>query len=266
MATVTEISKRRVILYPDSDGMPMAENTLQYEWIVTLKGGLDAIYLDDPNVFVAGDLLWYPVEGEPTIRCAPDVLVAFGRPKGYRGSYKQWEEGNQPPQVVFEVLSPGNRHGEMIRKFEFYQRYGVEEYYVYDPDHGPLEGWVRAGDRLQEVPEMAGFVSPRLEIRFDPGDGADNLKIYGPDGARFLTFAEWVEKAKADERRADSERQRADAERLHAETERQRADIEHQRAEAERERAEADRQRAEVAELRLARLAARLRELGIEPE
>ena len=64
-------------------------------------------------MFVAGDLLWYPVEGKPSIRTAPDVMVVFGRPKGDRGSYKQWEEDGIAPQVVFEVLSPGNRAGEM---------------------------------------------------------------------------------------------------------------------------------------------------------
>jgi hypothetical protein len=25
--------------YPDSDGEPMAENTLQFRWIVTIEGG-----------------------------------------------------------------------------------------------------------------------------------------------------------------------------------------------------------------------------------
>lgn len=238
MATATERPERPTIEYPDSDGLPMADNTLQYEWIVTIKGGLDAIFLDNPDVFVAGDLLWYPVEGQPTIRSAPDVMAAIGRPKGYRGSYRQWEEGNLAPQVVFEILSPGNRHRDMIRKFEFYRRYGVEEYYLYDPDNGPLDGWLRSGDRLEEIPDMAGFVSPRLGVRFDPGGGPNNLRIYGPDGSPFLTFTEWVEKAKADERIADAAAQRA----------------------------EAERQRAEAAELRSERLAARLRELGVEPE
>jgi hypothetical protein len=28
--------------------------------------GCDALFKDDPNVFVAGDLLWYPVEGKNT--------------------------------------------------------------------------------------------------------------------------------------------------------------------------------------------------------
>jgi hypothetical protein len=43
---------------------------------------------------VEGDLLWYPVEGHSEIRVVPhpDVLVAFGRPKGHLCSYKQWQE------------------------------------------------------------------------------------------------------------------------------------------------------------------------------
>src|SRR5665647_3750571 len=78
------------VVYPESDGQPIADNTKQFEWITTIKGGLDAVFAADPNVFVAGDLFWYPVEGSPATRMAPDVLVAVGRPKGHRGSYQQW--------------------------------------------------------------------------------------------------------------------------------------------------------------------------------
>src|SRR5438874_11692015 len=70
------------VVYPDSDGKPMADNTLQFEWIVTIKEGTEALFANSPDVFVAGDLLWYPVEGAPNISAAPDTLVAFGRPKG----------------------------------------------------------------------------------------------------------------------------------------------------------------------------------------
>jgi len=70
-------SKKDVIVYPDSDGMPMADNTKQFNWIVLIKQGLEAMYAHDPNVFVAGDLLWYPVEGDPKIRKAPDVMLAL---------------------------------------------------------------------------------------------------------------------------------------------------------------------------------------------
>ncbi len=113
------------LIYPDSDGLPMSDNTKQFRWIVTIKENLELIYANDPNVFVAGDLLWYPVEGNNTIRQAPDVMVVLGRSKGDRGSYQQWREEGFTPQVVFEILSPGNRLAEMHRKLRFYEQYGV---------------------------------------------------------------------------------------------------------------------------------------------
>src|SRR5919202_847996 len=153
------------IIYPDSDGKPIADNTKQFRWIVTIEGGLEALFRDDPNVFVAGDLLWYPVEGHPDICTAPDALVVFGRPKGDRPSFLKWKEDGLPPQVVFEVLSPGNTAAELRRKFEFYDRYGVEEYYIYDPDRGQLRGWLRGRDgALVAIDSMSGWVSPRLRV------------------------------------------------------------------------------------------------------
>jgi Uma2 family endonuclease len=223
----------------------MSDNTLQFKWIVVIKEGLEALFRNDPNVFVAGDLLWYSEEGKPKIRTAPDTMIAFGRPKGYRGSYKQWVEGGIAPQVVFEVLSPGNRQTETIRKFRFYERYGVEEYYVYNPDNGDLAGWLRGDSALEEVAEMNEYTSPRLGVRFEPGEGSDNLRIIAPNGQPFLTYVELFEQR--------------EAERLRAET----AD---RRAETERVRAETERLRAEAAVERAERLAARLRELGEELE
>ena len=122
------------IVYPDSDGQPMADNTKPFRWITVIQYNLDWLFTENDRVFVAGDLLWYPVEGDNKLRQAPDVMVIFGVPKGERGSYQQWKENNIPPQVVFEILSPGNTLGEMDRKKAFYDRYGVEEYYLYDPD------------------------------------------------------------------------------------------------------------------------------------
>ena len=116
------------VIYPDSDGKPMADNTRQFDTIVMIQGGLAALFADRPDVFVAGDLLWYPVEGDPEIRAAPDAMVVFGRPPGYRGSYIQHREDHIPPQVTFEVLSPSNAQAETRRKWAFYERYGVEEY------------------------------------------------------------------------------------------------------------------------------------------
>jgi Uma2 family endonuclease len=176
------------IVYPDSDGKPMADNTRQMQWIILLVDNLKALYQDRDDVFVAGDNLWYPVEGHPEIHAAPDAYVVFGRPKGDRGSYRQWQENNIPLTVVFEILSPGNDAFEMIDKHTFYEDHGVEEYYIYDPDNVHLAVYLRRGALLRRERQVDGFVSPRLKIRFDLR--GPEMVVHGPDGKPFLTFEE----------------------------------------------------------------------------
>lgn len=227
---------QREIIYPESDGQPMAENTQQFRWIVLIKENLETLFQYDPQVFVAGDLLWYPVEGETELRRAPDAMVVFGRPKGDRGSYRQWVEDDIAPQVVFEVLSPGNTLKEMVEKLTFYDTYGVEEYYIYDPETNEFTGWQRQDERLQPISAIDGWISPRLGIRFDLS--GDELQIVGPDGERFLSHQELRQ-----------QREQARQETLAAQ----------QQATAAQQQAAAAQQRAE-------QLAARLRALGIDPD
>jgi len=212
MSTSAPMLAKTPVDYPECDGLPMADNTKQFRRIVTIQGGLDAVFRGDPNVFVAGDLLWYPVEGNNVIRTAPDIFVVFGRPKGDRGSYLQWREDNIAPQVVFEVLSPGNRAGRLFNKFRFYERqHGVEEYYIYDPDGGELSGVRRIDGEFQEIPEMSGWVSPRLQMRFELVDG--ELRLIGPDGKKFATYVELVEqreKAQKEKKKAQKEKEKAE--------------------------------------------------------
>ena len=263
------------IIYPDSDGLPMADNTKQFRWIVVIKENLELLFAAIAPAFIAGDLRWYPVEGETNTNVAPDVMVVFGRPKGDRGSYKQWEEDNIPPQVVFEILSPGNRPSEMDNKLRFYQRFGVEEYYIYNPDNWELQGWLRVEDSLEEIDNMDGWVSPRLNIRFDLSVG--ELRIFTANGQRFLSFVELAELKNQAEQRAERaeqqaeqsqqqveiERQRAEQSQQQVEIERQRAEQSQQQVEIERQRAEAERQRAEEIAAELENLRHQLQERGI---
>jgi Uma2 family endonuclease len=195
------------IVYPENDGNPMSDNTKQARWIVILYDNLTALFAG-VDVFVAADLLWYPVEGEPTIRFAPDVLVVFGRPRGDRGSYRQWEEGDIPVTVVFEILSPNRKPTEMIDKLDFYDEYGVEEFYIYDPDDNRFWAYVRRGTTLQRIRRIRGFLSPRLGIRFEMTQ--PEMTVYGPDGQRFLTFEELRELRLAALQQVEQARQQAD--------------------------------------------------------
>ncbi len=226
---VTQVTNQTEIVYPDCDGEPMSDNTKQFRWIVTIKEGLEWLFKDDENVFVAGDLLWYPVEGDNVTRAAPDAMVVIGRPKGDRGSYQQWKEGNIAPQVVFEVRSPGNTQTGMDKKLVFYDRYGVEEYYLYDPDKGDLSGWLREGERLDVIDQMLDWVSPRLGIRFNML--GTELQLYRPDGEKFATYVE-LATSREQEKLAKEQAQ----------------------------------QQLEQEKVRSQHLAAKLRELGIDPD
>jgi Uma2 family endonuclease len=223
-------------LYPWSDGNPIAEHGLQYDWIVTIHGNISSMYRDDPNMFVAADNLIYPVEHHPEIRQAPDIYVAFGRPKEHRGSYLVFEEEGIFPQVVFEVRPPSSRAGDMARKLLFYDQYGAEEYYDFDPNRNRLWIYTRTEGQLDEVPEANGFVSPRLGIRFDTS--GPELVIFRPNGERFQTLQEVM-----DQRRTAR-----------------------QQAEQARQQAEQARQQADRAEEENDRLRALLRAAGIDPD
>lgn len=230
------MARQTEIIYPGTDGKPIAETTLQFEWIVLIKLGLEACFKDRDDVFIAGDLFWYPVEGDPKIRLAPDVLVALGRPKGHRGSYLQWLEAGIAPQVIFEVLSPGNRKAEMERKYEFYEKYGAIEYYIYDPDRNKLSGYLRKGTGFQPIDEIHRWTSPLLNIRFDWNP--ERLQLLRPDGNPFLSYADLVEMQQDVIQ-----------------------DMEHQRELLRKEQ-----RKARLAENRAQKYADKLRELGIDPD
>jgi Uma2 family endonuclease len=246
------------IFYPESDGLRIAENTLQYDWIALIKSNLARLYRERTDVLVAADNFIYPVRGRPTIVQAPDIYVAIGRPAGHRGSYRVWREGNLFPQVVVEVLSPSNTPPEMTRKRGFYERYGALEYVQIDPDQDTVRIWTREGNRLEEVESVIGFVSPNTGMQF-LRDVLDGLIVFGPDGQQFYTLND------AEDRLNDAiEREVRSVAELRKE--RRIARAERKRADAVEEKLETERQKATEAISVKDRLAAKLRELGIDPE
>jgi Uma2 family endonuclease len=202
------------VLYPESDGELMAENTIQYQWIVRLVSNLRHL-LKDQVAFVAGDLIWYPeqVDEPPAPSQAPDAMVVLGRPQGDRGSYKQWQEENIAPQVVFEILSPSNSAREMLNKQAFYGKYGVLEMFFYDPESCSFWGLVRSTSEEDWTPIIAmnfPWTSPTLGIRFEMFD--DGLAVFYPNGERFKDPDEVFEErdqAQQERDQAQQERDRA---------------------------------------------------------
>ncbi|BAY74746.1 hypothetical protein NIES25_11600 [Nostoc linckia NIES-25] len=121
------------IEYPDEDGKPMAEGDLQRKCLVYATTVLDIYFQNRLNVYVAGNLFIYYEKGNPESVVAPDVFVVFGAEKRDRGSYKTWEENDKIPDFVLEITSKTTRSKDQGAKKGIYAFLGVREYFQYDP-------------------------------------------------------------------------------------------------------------------------------------
>jgi Uma2 family endonuclease len=250
-------SSRAEVVYPSSDGEPLAETSVHVDAIINAVVILRH-YLEGQAAIVLADQFLYYVEGFPKFRVAPDVMVIFNVLPGARDNYKIWEE-KQAPAVIFEMTSAGTKDRDEVTKKELYESLEVPEYWQFDPKGEwipeKLRGFRLEGEVYQPITDgRSAALKLRLEV-----DGAV-IAFYREDtGEKLLALDEWVE-ALRQERLAKQEAEAlAEQERLRADQEQQRADQEQQRANQEQQRADQEQQQAE-------RLAARLRELGEDPE
>src|SRR4029079_13579280 len=100
--------------------------------MVDLIAGLQRRYRETPDIYVAGNLFFYFVRGDPRSVVAPDVFLVWGVPKGRRRVYKLWEEG-RVPSLVIEVTSESTSGEDLSKKKRIYEQLGVEEYFLHDP-------------------------------------------------------------------------------------------------------------------------------------
>lgn len=228
------------IEYPDEDGKPMAEGDQQCNYLIYARSALRLYFQNRSDVYVAGNLFIYYEEGRPESVVAPDTFVVFGVENRDRRSYKTWEENNKNPDFVLEITSKSTRSQDQGAKKGIYAFLGVKEYFQYDPTGDYLTPQMQ-GLRLVDgnyFPISAttlpnGIVSIAsqvlgLELRLEAGE----MRFYNSTtGETLLSFEE---EAAA-----------------------------RQQAEQARQQAEQARQQAEE---RATKLAAKLRELNIDPD
>ena len=220
-----------VVVYPDSDGQPMADNDVQADAMIAAKLELRRHFHRSGEAYVAGDLLLYYEEGSIAKRVAPDVMVVFGVEVRRRPNYLLWAEG-KPPDFVMEVSAPRSRLADRTEKRDLYARLGVREYFVFDPggaedaddgQDGELLGYRLCGNKYMDCgttrspgkemeSEVLGlWLRPEEKlVRFrDPLTGRD-LPDYeeAVDGLHAAEAA----RAEAEAARAEAEAARAEAE------------------------------------------------------
>lgn len=182
----------------------------------------------------------------PDMFLSLDVQVADDWYEKSHRSYFFWEFG-KAPEVVIEIVS--NRKGhERGSKLHDYARIGVAYYVVYDPTY-------QLSDEVLEVYELhVGKYERRADGRL-PGVELGLRLWEGIYEGKQATWLRWYDEGE-DLIPTGAERARDEAERARHEAERVRYEAE--RAQHEAERAQREMERAE-------RFAAKLRELGIDP-
>ena len=245
----------RDVLYPCSDGRPMADNAWQSRAIVKAAGDLEVAH---PDALAVADILVYPEEGNPRNRIAPDVLVAFGVGTHSRSSYLVWEEG-KPPDWVLEVASPSTASKDLDFKRRAYAAMGVPEYWLFDPKGDVFP----AGQPQLQGLALSGGGYARLAPRLVDGVAMIRSGVLGLDLRAEGEFIRMRDPATREdilhqrELKALAERETARAQREAA-----RREVAEARAKREAERAgrEAERAHREAAE----RLAAQARVAELE--
>jgi Uma2 family endonuclease len=122
------------LLYPSSDGEPMAETTLHVQAMIWLFEALQDFFRSAADVFVAADLMWYWEQGNPSACKAPDVMVVKGVDKRERRSWLSWRESNAIPNAIFEIACKGTWRENLYDKCRLFSELRAPEYFLFDPE------------------------------------------------------------------------------------------------------------------------------------
>ncbi|MYA16215.1 MAG: Uma2 family endonuclease [Gammaproteobacteria bacterium] len=228
--------------YPTSDGRPVAETPLHYQRLADAAHALNTRFESQPGVYVGVNMLVYDQQGNPRRHLSPDLFVAFDVEDRERDIYKLWED--RSPSFVLELTSKSTR-GEDERKKARYSRWGVAEYFLYDPRaeyvKPLLQGFelVGGGYRAMATDVLPngkrGFTSKtvglglwldRSVLRFYDAQTGRNFETLGEviagrreDGTRLREYETLLGEAETKRREAETKRREAETKQREAENE-----------------------------------------------
>ena len=227
-----KIGAAPTLVYPESDGEPMAETPKHQQVMIDCMDILRSHFYGTPDVYIGGNMLLYYEEGNPRKSISPDVFMVRGVSKKELRTYKTWEQ--QPTlDFVLELASPSTFERDFTVKKDIYAKIlRVKEYYIYDP-YGEIEpafiGFRLVGEEYQEIVPVAGRL-PSDVLGLELGEREGVLRLYNPVKDKWLgTSQERVDEAEA--RAAEEARARQEAEARAAEEARARQEAETELAE-----------------------------------
>ena len=268
------------VVYPCSDGQPMAETQIHGECMMYVTAALRRWFEKHgrADVYVGSNNFLYYERGNPRAVVAPDVYVVLGAPASPpRDTYMLWNEP-KGPDFVLEVTSASTRRVDERRKRDVYAALGVREYFLYDPRAEylapALQGFRLQDGRYRRLPAVTvlsnrgvAVASEVLGLELRDDREARMVRLHDRAAREDLpTYGEAERRSheEADARREEVAARRAAEARLVQEAAARREEVAARRAAEARLVQDTAVRRA--AEARVAELEARLRALEGTPE
>lgn len=127
-----------------------------------ISARLEFALMDFVKEHTSGIVLNAPIDVyfSPTETYQPDIIFISQD----RMSIIEPKRINGAPDLIIEILSPATAYYDLRHKFRVYERYGVKEYWIVDPEESSIEVFVREGEKfsLGQRLEHRGQVTSRL--------------------------------------------------------------------------------------------------------
>ncbi len=224
---------------------PPLETELHLRQILLLIQMLEYLWQERQDFYAFGNLTIYysPEQKKNQNFRGPDFFVVLDTERKPRKSWVVWEEGGKYPNVIVELLSNSTANVDRTEKKRIYQDiFRTPEYFWFSPDTLEFQGFELLRGQYEEIKpnEQGQLWSQQLQLFL--GVSEQKLRFFTPEGELVPTPEEAAQIAE------------------------QRASEAEESAETEKQQREAAQQQLETEQQRNQRLAAKLRELGINPD
>jgi len=243
------------VIFPPSDlysDEPPLETELHLRQIMYLLESLEWLWQDRTDFYAIGNLTIYysPYQLKSSDFRGPDFFVVLGTEKKPRKSWVVWEEMGKYPNVIVEILSPTTATTDKNLKKEIYQDiFRTPNYFWFEPYSLELNGFHLVEGEYQPLsPNEQGHLwSQQLGLYLGVYEGV--LRFFTAEGELIYIPRETAKQEAQKAFQAEQKVLQAEQKVLQAE-----------------QRATEEAQKALELQEEVQRLAAKLRELNIDPD
>jgi Uma2 family endonuclease len=252
---------------------PPLESDLHLQQIIILLSCLELLWQEKNDYYASGNLTIYYNEEQLKKRdfCGPDFFVVLDTEKRPRKSWVVWGEQGKYPNVIVEILSDSTANIDRTKKKILYQNtFRTPNYFWFDPNTLEWQGFRLIEGQYQAISanEQGYLWSEELGLYLGIFDR--KLRYFTVDGQLVPTpqEAELQQRQAKEQILLEKEQILLEREQILSEKEQERQAKEQALLEKEQERQAKEQALLEKEQERQAkeRLAAKLRELGINPQ